>query len=452
MTRFRELTIPAANGYRLRNARVPMAMLARPIVGASLDGDGCALIDLMIAGGSIEAIIPAGAGVASALPAADLNGCLVWPGLVDMHTHLDKGHIVVRTNNPDGSFTGARLATIADRSKYWTEKDVRRRMEFGLRCAYAHGVAAIRTHIDSYEGQSEISWKVFREVREAWRGKIALQAVSICPIDLLQGEPGVKLADLVVRSGGVLGGATRAFYEDHAENMADLDALLDRLFTLAAERSLDVDLHVDETGDPNAASLIRVADAAIRNKFKGKVVCGHCCSLSVQPEPLVRETLQRCADAGIAIVSLPIVNMYLQDRGVARTPRWRGVTLIHEMRSAGIEVAVAGDNCRDPFHAYGDHDMVDTFRQAVRIAHLDHPFGDITRMIGPAPAGIMGVLPLGTIAAGTPARLILFSARTLNELVCRPQADRIVIKDGKRLDAELPDYAELDDELGLAAE
>jgi cytosine/creatinine deaminase len=452
MTRFRELMIPSTSQYRLSNARVPTAMLARPIAGATLDDDGCTLLDLLVAGGSIEAILPAGAGAANAFPAVDLNGSLVWPGLVDMHTHLDKGHIVDRTKNPDGSFTGARLATMADRGKFWTQEDVRRRMEFGLRCAYAHGVAAIRTHIDSYEGQSEISWKVFRDVREAWRGKIALQAVSICPIDLLQGDPGAELADLVARSNGVLGGVTRAFNEDHTENMAGLDALLDRLFALAAERSLDIDLHVDETGDPEAASLIHVADAATRNKFKGKVVCGHCCSLSVQPEPLVRKTLQRCADAGIAIVSLPIVNMYLQDRAVARTPRWRGVTLIHEMRAAGIEVVIAGDNCRDPFHAYGDHDMVDTFRQAVRIAHLDHPFGGVARMIGPAPAGIMGVSPLGTIAAGAPARLILFNARTLNELVCRPQADRVVIKDGKRLDAELPDYATLAEELGLAAE
>jgi cytosine/creatinine deaminase len=452
MTRFRELTIPPTSEYRLSNARVPTAMLARPIAGAPLDTDGCALVDLLIAGGSIETIFPAGASADNALPVVDLRGNLVWPGLVDMHTHLDKGHIVDRTRNPDGSFTGARVATVADRGKYWTEEDVRRRMEFGLRCAYAHGVAAIRTHIDSYEGQSEISWKVFRDVRQAWHGKITLQAVSICPIDLFQGEPGVELADLVARSNGVLGGVTRAFNEDHTENMTDLDALLDRVFTLAAERSLDIDLHVDETGDPNATSLIHVADAIIRNRFKGKVVCGHCCSLSVQPEQLVRETLQRCADAGIAIVSLPIVNMYLQDRAAARTPRWRGVTLIHEMRAAGIEVVIAGDNCRDPFHAYGDHDMVDTFRQAVRIAHLDHPFGDVTGMIGPAPAGIMGVAPLGTVAAGAPARLILFNARTLNELVCRPQADRIVIKDGKRVDAELPDYAVLEEELGLAAE
>jgi cytosine deaminase len=51
----------------------------------------------------------------------------------------------------------------------------------------------------------------------------------------------------------------------------------------------------------------------------------------------------------------------------------------------GIPVAIAGDNCRDPFHAYGDHAMVDTFRQAVRILHLDHPFADAAAMAGPVP-------------------------------------------------------------------
>ena len=65
--------------------------------------------------------------------------------------------------------------------------------------------------------------------------------------------------------------------------------------------------------------------------------------------------------------------MYLQDRTPGRTPRWRGVTVIQEMRRRGIRVAAAGDNCRDSFYAYGDHDVLDTFRQAVRIAHLDHP-------------------------------------------------------------------------------
>jgi cytosine deaminase len=115
------------------------------------------------------------------------------------------------------------------------------------------------------------------------------------------------------------------------------------------------------------------------------------------------------------------------------------------MRQRGIPVAIAGDNCRDPFHAYGDHDMVDTSRQAVRILHLDHPFADAAAMAGPVPQVIIRAGQLGTIAKGGPARLILFNARTLNELMCRPQSDRLVIDRGRRVFAELPDYGDLDD-------
>ena len=50
----------------------------------------------------------------------------------------------------------------ADRERYWRTEDVQRRMDFALRCAEAHGVSAIRTHLDSYEGQGDITWAVFR--------------------------------------------------------------------------------------------------------------------------------------------------------------------------------------------------------------------------------------------------------------------------------------------------
>ena len=82
------------------------------------------------------------------------------------------------------------------------------------------------------------------------------------------------------------------------------------------------------------------------------------------------------AQAGITVISLPPVNQYLQDRMPHRTPRWRGVTLLHELRARGITVLIGGDNCRDPFYGYGDHDPMETFTDSVRIGHLDKPFGD----------------------------------------------------------------------------
>jgi cytosine deaminase len=80
----------------------------------------------------------------------------------------------------------------------------------------------------------------------------------------------------------------------------------------------------------------------------------------------------------------------------------------------------------------------------VSMPHVSERPADAAAMAGPVPQAIIRTGPLGTIAKGGPARLILFNARTLNELICRPQSDRVVIDRGRRVFAELPDYAELD--------
>jgi cytosine deaminase len=436
------IAIPDTGPYWLRRARVPGCFLTGPDVGASADADNALLLDILIDGERIARITASSAGAPTGAPVVDIACRQVWPTLVDMHAHLDKGHVIPRSN-PDGTFTGGRVGTVQDRG-FWSYDDLYQRMSFGLRCAYVHGVSAIRTHLDSHEGLAERSWSVFRDLRKEWAGRIALQAVALVPMDAFRSDYGVKLADLVAVSGGVLGGVTRAAGKDHVGTLSDTDELLDTILKLAAERELDVDLHVDESDDLEAFSLPRVAAAVLRNRFRHRVVCDHCVNLALQPEDVARRTIELCAEAGLSIVTLPTPMVYLQDRHPGRTPRWRGVTLLHELRNAGIPIAIAGDNCRDTWYAYGDHDMVDTFQQAVRIFHLDHPLDDAPAMVGPVPATMIRAEPHGRIAAGSPARLIMFGARTLNELLSRPQADRSVLNRGRRVQDRLPDYEELD--------
>ncbi len=151
---------------------------------------------------------------------------------------------------------------------------------------------------------------------------------------------------------------------------------LDRLFAMARDRNLDVDIHADETANPDSNCLEQVAEATIRHGYQGRVTAGHCCSLAVRTPSQAAQTIAKVAAAGMTIVSLPLCNLYLQDRQPApRTPRWRGVTAIQELAAGGVRVAVGSDNTRDPFYAYGDLDPVEVFTQAVRIAHLDHPWG-----------------------------------------------------------------------------
>lgn len=444
--RFVDIQWPTGGRYWLRNARVPACLLSAPGACGVPDEEGVVGVDLLVEAGKIARIEQPGGDTGDSIESVDLCGRQVWPTLIDIHTHLDKGHTVERSPNVDGTFENARNGAIADRPN-WTAPDLRRRMGFGLRAAYAHGVSAIRTHIDTYPETLERSWPVLREMRAEWAGRIDLQAVSLCPLDILMDDYGDRVAAMVALSGGLLGGVTRASVGVHGAPADNLDAQIDRLFALAIRHDLNIDLHVDETGDPAAATLPFIARAALRHGYKGRIVCGHCCSLAVQPESQVDRTLDLLAEAGIDIVTLPTVNMYLQARQAGRTPRWRGVTVVHEMLKRGIRVAAAGDNCRDSFYAYGDHDVVDTFRESVRILHYDHPLAGAPALVGATPSLIGKFEGHGRIATGAPARLIVFNAFTINQIVSRPQSDRIVIDRGARIAVKAPDYDELEEEI-----
>lgn len=452
--------------YWLTNAHVPASLLVG--YDAPATGD-FAHVDIEVHAGVIRQIVPTGDSPPTDspptdtpptdIPTVDLQRGMVWCGFVDMHTHLDKGHICERAINQSGSFDDALAAVRADSEKNWDAEDIYRRMSFGLKCSYAHGTTAIRTHIDSAGKQAQISFEVLKAAQADWAGRLTLQGVSLVPADYFLTPDGEALADLVATAGGVLGAVV--FMAD------DIDAQLDRIFELAAERQLNLDFHTDESGNPNDIALRHVAAAAIRHQFPGQVVCGHCCSLAVQSPDDALKTITLVQQANLGIVSLPMCNLFLQDRNqqtsgtwalasntdppavplrpASATPRWRGVTLLHELKHAGVRVAIASDNCRDPFFGFGDHDGLEVFTQGVRIAQLDSPYGDWCRVITTTPADLMGLPQMGRIGVGLAADLVLFKARYFSELLSRPQGDRIVLRQGKPIDSTLPDYAELDD-------
>ena len=367
----------------------------------------------------------------------DLAGRMIWPCPVDLHTHLDKGHITPRRPNPDGSFMGALKAVEGDHEN-WTATDLAARMTFGLACAYAHGTRAIRTHLDSIGPLAAITWPTFATLREHWSDRLTLQAACLVPTECYVGREGDDLVRLVAEHGGLLGG--------FPEMGPDLDRQLLRLFELAGHHDLGVDLHVDESLDPSARVLSRVARAARTTGFIGQVVCGHCCSLATQDEANALSTLDEVASTSIAIVSLPMCNLYLQDRRPGRTPRLRGVTLVHEARARSIRVAFGSDNTRDPFYAYGDLDCVEVFREAVRIAHLDHPLDGWLKAITSTPADLMEIQDW--IEQGGAADFVIMEGRSFSEILSRPQSRRQVIRAGRVLDQTSPAYELLDPILG----
>jgi hypothetical protein len=263
----------------LKRARVPAAVLHASVALTAPDPvEPSVLCDIAITGSRISLVRRSGeAAHGDGVRIVDLEGCLVLPGLVDAHVHLDKTHTWDRAPNRSGTFMDA-LETLGRDKDNWTRADILRRAGFALHCAWEHGTRVIRTHVDTWLPWGEVNHAAMQELREAWRGRIALQTVPLTAVANYQGSQGDAIADLSLKYGAcALGG--------WSPMSADLPSQFDRMIAIARDRGVGLDLHVDESGDPRQEVLRTLAEAVLRNGFQNPVVCGHCCSLAVQEPP-----------------------------------------------------------------------------------------------------------------------------------------------------------------------
>lgn len=401
---------------RLLNARMPPGLVHGLAVRETDTATGLALVDIGIdAAGLVTADEYRG-------DTLDLQGRIVLPTFVDSHVHLDKAYIVGRTGLPAGGLLDAVKASIADAANR-TPDDLEARMRKALDRAYRHGTSAMRTHLDTPDMPAEsASWRVFDALRSEWRDRIALQAVALMALERVESSDFGERCRQIAALRGVLG----AFIGPGTASPERLNAL----FRHAAAAALDVDFHVDETLDPGANGLELIAESVLRTGFEGRVLAGHCCALGAKHPDERDRVLDKVAAAGIHVVALPNSNLFLQDRALNSTPLRRGVTTVREMRARGIAVHFASDNVQDPFFPFGDFDMLDIFRAAVGVAHLDRELGDWAVRIFRDAAFATGFDQHGRIAPGRPADLVIFEATGWYDLLGQSQSNRLVCRDG----------------------
>ena len=113
------MTAPISGTVLLRNATVPASVLRDTPAGRDL-----VRLDIRIEDGRIAALLPAGGALPPGIAVHDMDNGLVLPAFVDMHTHIDKGHIAPRQPNPDGTFGSALTAVQLDREARWSATDV----------------------------------------------------------------------------------------------------------------------------------------------------------------------------------------------------------------------------------------------------------------------------------------------------------------------------------------
>ena len=389
------------------------------ILGNGLLADGRS-VDVTVDGGLITAIDDAGTHPAGAGSHIDLGGRLLVAAFGEPHAHLDKAYLAEEVPNPAGDLVSAVDAIVAAWPRFSTE-NIAERAEMAARRLVASGTTAIRSHGDIRGGNEGKSIEALLAVKDRVAHLCDVQVVTLAmPVTGPDGPAGRRLLDQALAMGSdVVGGCPHL--DDHP-----LEAI-DHALAAAAEYGRPVDLHFDEVLDVSVQHLPELARRVIARGLEGTVTASHCVSHGLLPPDQQREVARALADAGVAVVTNPRTNLYLQSRGIEQAPP-RGLAGVRALLDAGVNVAAGADNVQDPFYVVGRSDPLETATFLVTAAHLSIP--EAWDLVGPAVRRVLGMPDTG-IAVGAPAELVAIRAVSTRDAIADQPADRMVFHRGE---------------------
>ncbi len=371
--------------------------------------------------GRVLAIAPQLSGEGAELIA--LDGRLVLPGLVDIHQHLDKSRTRGLLSNPQGTLDGAIAAYRAIAPNITRDEMIMRARDTVEACS-AYGTVAIRSHtnIDPQSGLRGI--ETMLALRESCADRMRIQVVGHVTSDATSMLPESEawLREAIALGIDAIGGVP-------AYSSQPL-AFLTMLFDVAERSGLPLDLHIDEHLDGGRVLFDALADLTRERGMAGRVVAGHCSALSAMPRDQALRSIERLYEAGIAVVTLPAANLFLQGRAADRLAP-RGLTRVRELLEAGVPVAAASDNIEDAFVPTGSGDLLEIARWTVLAGHLGlNDLRTAFDMVSSVPAAMMGLDDLG-IREGARADLLIARGAGIEELVAAGTLARTVLVGGR---------------------
>src|SRR3954465_8228712 len=204
-------------------------------------------MDIGVTRGRITAIEPT---LACEAVEVDVGERLALPGFVDSHIHLDKACLLGRCGHDHGSVSEA-IRAVSGMKKDFTVEDVYARGARVIERAIVHGTTRMRTHV---EIDPRIGLRSFAAIKALKRDYAWAIELSLCvfPQEGLTNDPGAdELLVQALRDGAdAIGGCP---YTDTAPK-----AHSPRIFHLAQQFDLDVDLHLDFDLDPSWSHLDEV--------------------------------------------------------------------------------------------------------------------------------------------------------------------------------------------------
>jgi cytosine deaminase len=395
--------------------------------------DGRRGVDVGVRDGRIVVIAPGVAG--DARETIDAKGRLLSPPFVDCHFHLDA---TLSLGLPRLNMSGTLLEGIAlwgELKPLLTHEAVAERALRYCDLAVSRGLLAIRTHVDVCDDRL-LAVEALLEVKKRVAPYLDLQLVAFPQDGYFRAPSAARNLERALDLGVDVVGGIPHFERTMAEGAASVAALCE----IAARRGLALDLHCDESDDPQSRHVETLAAEAHRLGLGARATASHTTSMHSMDNYYVSKLIPLIAESGINVVANPLINITLQGRHDGY-PRRRGLTRIPELRAAGVNVALGQDCVMDPWYGLGGADMLDVAHMAVHAVPMTSreaiawSFAAVTE----TPARVMGLEGYG-LHVGAHADFVLLQAADPIEAV-RLRAERLAVVRRGRVIARTPERA-----------
>ncbi len=369
------------------------------IVQGAWLADGSGPVDVGIAAGRIAAIAPRLQADARMIPA---DGCLLLPGLVETHVHLDKTCILDRCPVSEGSV--AEAVRLTSKAKVgFTPEDVYARGQRTLERAIGWGTTRMRTHVEVDPG---VGLRGFEGVQQLARDYAWAMDIELCvfPQEGLLNNPGTDelLVEGLRRRARVIGAVP---YID-----TDPRGQIDRIFAIAREWDVDIDMHLDMGDTPEGMQVEYVCRKTEEYGWGGRVAVGHVTQMSLVPPARFAALAKTLARAGVAVTVLPATDLFLMGRTHDHAVP-RGVVVAEPLRAAGVVCSIATNNVLNPFTPYGDANLLRIVNLYANVCHVARPaeLAGCLQMVTTDAARLMRIPEYG-VQVGASADLVLLDA------------------------------------------
>ena len=398
--------------------------------------DGRVGIDIGIKDGKIAALEVAL--TAKAQEEIDASGYLVSPPFVDAHFHMDA---TLSLGQPRLNQSGTLLEGIGlwgELKPHLTVEAIKERALRYCDLAVARGLLAIRSHVDICDPRL-LAVDALLEVRKEVAPYLDLQLVAFPQDGYLRDTGAAKLMETALDRGVDVVGGIPHFERTMDEGKKSVEVLC----RIAAERGLRVDMHCDESDDPNSRHIETLTAETVRHGLQDRVTGSHLTSMHSMDNYYVSKLLPLMAEAEMNVVSNPLINITLQGRHDTY-PKRRGMTRVPELMDAGVKVAFGHDCVMDPWYSLGSADMLEVASMGLHVAQMTgvEQMKSCFRAVTEIPAAILGLEGYG-LEKGCNADLVILQAADPVEAL-RLKANRLfVIRRGRIISSSATVEAEL---------